>query len=138
VTTESADAEDLYLRIYEMLRKDWIAVFGDLHAIVGLVGAVYTPGTPRDANIRTFNHPGSSHEVILIARKCPTLRKLLRLGNDPAEWESLYMVTVWLSGQSLLFESGYLKHTVDRERFMEGYARELADCPLEGVNRNDH
>jgi len=46
-----ASTEDVYLRLYGKLIKDWIVISGDPGAIISLEYAIYTPGTSKNADI---------------------------------------------------------------------------------------
>jgi hypothetical protein len=128
-----ASTEDVYLRLYRRLSKDWIMIEGDPEALNALEYAVYTPGTIRKADIEAVLIAGSPPRAIMIGRKRPELRNILQLEDDPAGWESMFLLNLKQSGDIVVVETGHLKPGVEREQYMEDFVRDILGMPVEGT-----
>jgi len=133
MAVQLASTEEAYLRLYWRLSKDCIVIDGDPVALNALEYAVYTPGTPRNADIEMAILAGDPPRVILIGRKRPELRDILKLEDDPEAWESLFLLILKPIGDIMVVETGHLKPGVDRDQYMEDYVRDIIGLPPEGV-----
>jgi len=125
--------EDGYLRLYRRLSKDWIVIDGDSEALIALEEIAYTPDTFKSADMELALIAGSPPRAIMIGRKRPELRNILQLEDDPAGWESLFLLNLKQSGDITVVETLHLKRGVDREQYMEDYVRDLLGLPVEGT-----
>jgi hypothetical protein len=133
MTIQLASTEEIYLRLYRKLSNDWIVIDGDPVALNALEYAVYTPGTPRNADIEMALLSGHPPRAIMIGRKRPELRNILQLEDDPAGWESLFLLNLKQSGDLMVVETGHLKPGVEREQYMEDFVRDILGIPVDGA-----
>jgi hypothetical protein len=125
--------EEGYLMLYRRLSKDWIVIDGDSEALYALEEIVYTPGTFKSADMELALIAGSPPRAIMIGRKRPELRNILQLEDDPAGWESMFLLNLKQSGDLMVVETGHLKPGVEREQYMEDFVRDILGIPVEGA-----
>jgi len=127
-----ASTEDIYLRLYGKLIKDWIVINGDPGAIISLEYAIYTPGTFKNADLELVILSAFPLRSVIIGRKRPELRNLLKLETNPGRWESLFMLTLKPSAEYMIFETRHLRPGANREQYMEWFARKVLGLQPEG------
>jgi len=131
MTVKLADAEEVYLRLYRRLSKDWIVIDGDPDAIISLEYAIYTPGTFKNADLELVILSAFPPRSIMIGRKRPELRNKLKLDDDPDGLESLFLLNLKPSGDIMVVETEHLKPGVDREHYMEDFVKYIIGLPVE-------
>ena len=125
--------EEGYLMLYRRLSKDWIVIDGDSEALYALEEAVYTPDTFKSADMELALIAGFPPRAIMIGRKRPELRNILQLEDDPAGWETMFLLNLKQSGDLTVVEALHLKPGIDREQYMEDFVRDILGMPVEGA-----
>jgi hypothetical protein len=131
MTIHLASTEDVYLWLYRRLSKDWIVIGGDPDAIINLEYQVYTPGTFKNADLELVILSAFPLRSVMIGRKRPELRNMLKLGDDLEGWKSLYFLSLKPFGKLMALETMHLNPEVDKEHFMEDYVRKILGMPVE-------
>ena len=123
------DPETVYLELYRKLNSGWIVIIGDGVAIKYVEGVVYTPGTHKNADLELVL---IGPTAVMLGRKRPELRTLLKLDGDPWGWDSLFLLDAApANGTMIQMATEHFRHGINREHYPENFVKRLlGDVPI--------
>jgi hypothetical protein len=129
MTTRDIGSGEAYLHTYRRLADSWILITCNPASISLVEDMIYTPGTDRNADLELAL---IGPTAVMLGRKRPELRTLLKLDGDPWGWDSLFLLDAApANGIMIQIATEHFRHGLNGEHYLENFVKRLlGDVPI--------